>query len=153
MSESSIDCLNTATRLPTDWGARLDPKRSWPICNVPRICRIWDCGCPARPVRFIGFSKLLVASRASVHRDREPWPLRRSQGSAGKWTRKDASSVTLDALGKHQHLVEVLNIVDIGSSQLLEAEVREDFHAQTTLTSRAVIFRRRGRPIQLTRRA
>jgi hypothetical protein len=79
--------------------------------------------------------------------------LRRSQESPGKWTRKDASSVTLDALGKHQHLVEVLNIVDIGSSQLLEAEVREDFHAQTTLALGAVIVRRRGRPVQLTRGA
>ena len=62
MSESSIGCLNTATRLPTDWGARLAPKHSSPICSVLRICRIWDCGCPARPVRFIDSSKLLVAS-------------------------------------------------------------------------------------------
>lgn len=60
---------------------------------------------------------------------------------------KDASSVSTDPLGKQQHVVEVLNVVDVGSSQLLEAEVREDFTAETTL---AQILRRRGRPSQLT---
>lgn len=64
--------------------------------------------------------------------------------------RKDASIPAIDPLGKHQHVVEVLNVVDVGSSTLLEAEVREDFHAQTVLSTLAQIFVRRGLPSQIT---
>ena len=44
---------------------------------------------------------------------------------------KDATSVPPDPLGKQQHVVEVLNFVDAGTSTWLQAEARADFHAET----------------------
>jgi hypothetical protein len=44
---------------------------------------------------------------------------------------KDATSVPPDPLGKQQHVVEVLNFVDAGTSTWLQAEARTDFHAET----------------------
>ncbi len=85
----------------------------------------------------------------AARRSPDPWPLPEA-GTVWQMDFKDASSVWVDPLGKRQHVVEVLNIVDVGSSQVLEAEVREDFHAQTTLTTVAAILQRRGRPVQLT---
>jgi hypothetical protein len=46
---------------------------------------------------------------------------------------KDISSVPADPEGKRQHVVEVLNIVDMGSSILVTAVPRADFTAETTL--------------------
>jgi transposase InsO family protein len=86
---------------------------------------------------------------APARRTPDPWALPEA-GTAWQMDFKDASSVQVDPLGKRQHVVEVLNLVDIGSSQVLEAEVREDFHAQTTLSTLASIFGRRGRPLHLT---
>jgi hypothetical protein len=42
---------------------------------------------------------------------------------------KDVSSVPADPLGKQQHVVEVFNFVDAGTSILLDAQVQADFHA------------------------
>jgi hypothetical protein len=44
---------------------------------------------------------------------------------------KDATSVPPDPDGKQQHVVEVLNFVDAGTSTWLQAEARTDFHAET----------------------
>ena len=44
---------------------------------------------------------------------------------------KDVSSVAADADGKRQHVVETLNIIDTGTSVLLDAHVRPDFTAET----------------------
>ncbi|HEY6410713.1 MAG TPA: hypothetical protein VIY29_24940 [Ktedonobacteraceae bacterium] len=41
---------------------------------------------------------------------------------------KDASSVVAEAEGKRQHVVEVLNTVDMGTSVLVQAQVRADAH-------------------------
>ncbi len=49
---------------------------------------------------------------------------------------KDASSVPADPQGKQQHVVEVLNFVDAGTSILLSAQPRDDFHAETASSSR-----------------
>ena len=46
---------------------------------------------------------------------------------------KDVSSVPADPAGKQQHVVEVFNFVDAGTSILLDAPVQADFHAQTAL--------------------
>ena len=46
---------------------------------------------------------------------------------------KDVSTVPADPDGKQQHVVEVLNTVDVGTSILVNAQVREDFTAETTL--------------------
>jgi hypothetical protein len=43
---------------------------------------------------------------------------------------KDVSSVPAEAQGKHQHVLETLNLVDSGTSILLDAQVREDFTAE-----------------------
>nr|BBH85266.1 hypothetical protein KTC_00170 [Thermosporothrix sp. COM3] len=43
--------------------------------------------------------------------------------------RKDAGLSPTEADEKRAHVVEVLNFVDVGTSLLLEAVVRDDFHA------------------------
>jgi transposase InsO family protein len=63
---------------------------------------------------------------------------------------KDASTVAASADGKQQHVVEVLNTVDMGTSVLVAAQVRADFTAQTTLEMVADLVRTHGRPRQLT---
>src|SRR5437764_9440234 len=50
---------------------------------------------------------------------------------------KDVSSVPADPLGKRQHVVETLNIIDTGTSVLLDAHVRADFTAETALEALA----------------
>ena len=45
---------------------------------------------------------------------------------------KDATTVPPDPDGKRQHVVEVLNTVDEGTSVLVEAQVGADFRAETT---------------------
>jgi hypothetical protein len=63
---------------------------------------------------------------------------------------KDASTVVAEAGGKRQHVVEVLNTVDMGTSVLVEAQVRADFTAETTLEMIADLVRTHGCPRQLT---
>ena len=59
---------------------------------------------------------------------------------------KDAATVPADPDGKRQHVVEVLNIVDEGTSVLVDAQVGADFHAETTLEAVATLFARHGLP-------
>ncbi len=59
---------------------------------------------------------------------------------------KDASSVPADPFGKRQHVVEVLNVIDEGTSVLVDAQVGADFHAETTLEALADLFVRQGLP-------
>jgi putative transposase len=59
---------------------------------------------------------------------------------------KDAATVPADPDGKRQHGVEVLNIVDEGTSVLVDAQVGADFHAETTLEAVADLFVRHGLP-------
>ncbi|HEY7122967.1 MAG TPA: integrase core domain-containing protein [Ktedonobacterales bacterium] len=46
---------------------------------------------------------------------------------------KDDSTVPPDLLGKRQHVVETLNTYDVGTAVVLNAQVREDFTAETAL--------------------
>ncbi len=46
---------------------------------------------------------------------------------------KDVSTVPADPEGKQQHVVEVLNVVDTGTSILLDALPRNDFTAETAI--------------------
>ncbi len=55
-----------------------------------------------------------------------------------------------DPQGNRQHVVEVLDVVDTGTSLLLEALPRTDFSAETALESLAAAFRRLGLPRSLT---
>ncbi len=59
---------------------------------------------------------------------------------------KDAATVPADPDGKRQHMVEVLNVVDEGTSVLVDAHVGADFHAETTLEAVADLFVRHGLP-------
>jgi hypothetical protein len=58
--------------------------------------------------------------------------------------------VPADPGGKRQHAVEALNIVDTGTSILLEACVREDFTAATALDAVVAALRAHGLPERVT---
>ena len=63
---------------------------------------------------------------------------------------KDASTVPADTEGKQQHVVEVLNFVDAGTPILLNAQVHQDFHAETAFEAVVHFLRQYGRPAMLT---
>src|SRR5947209_7528902 len=63
---------------------------------------------------------------------------------------KDVSSVPADPHGKRQHVVETLNIIDMGTSVLLDAHVRADFTAETALEALASTIASYGRPTRIT---
>jgi transposase InsO family protein len=63
---------------------------------------------------------------------------------------KDVSSVPADPDGKKQHVVETLNIIDTGTSVLLDAHVRSDFMAETALQALASTLATYGRPHRIT---
>jgi hypothetical protein len=59
---------------------------------------------------------------------------------------KNVSSVPPDPDRKQQHVVEVPNTVDVGTSILLNAQVGEDFTAETVLPAVTETLRQYGRP-------
>jgi len=65
---------------------------------------------------------------------------------------KDISSVRPDPSGegKQQHVVEVCNFVDAGTSILLSAQPHEDFHAETALEAVIAFLREHGRPRRMS---
>lgn len=63
---------------------------------------------------------------------------------------KDASTVAADPYGKQQHVVEILNVVDVGTSLVLDSHVHANFHAQTALEAIAQTFQTHGIPHQIT---
>jgi transposase InsO family protein len=63
---------------------------------------------------------------------------------------KDVSSVPADPDGKRQHVVETLNILDTGTSVLLDAHVRADFTAETALQAVALTLATYGCPKLIT---
>lgn len=63
---------------------------------------------------------------------------------------KDVSSVPRDPDGKWQHVVETLNIIDMGTSILLDAHVRSDFTAETALEALALTLAKHGQPEKIT---
>jgi hypothetical protein len=65
---------------------------------------------------------------------------------------KDVGSVSPDQSpqGKCQHVVEVCNFVDAGTSIALSAQAREDFHEQTALEAVITFLRQYGCPRQMT---
>ena len=63
---------------------------------------------------------------------------------------KDVSTVPADPDGKRQHVVEVLDTVDMGTSILLGADVRPDFTAATALHAVAEIVQQIGLPTAVT---
>jgi hypothetical protein len=63
---------------------------------------------------------------------------------------KDVSTVPADPEGKQQHVVEVLNTVDVGTSILVNAQVRPDFTAETALKAVVETLRAQGLPESIT---
>jgi transposase InsO family protein len=65
---------------------------------------------------------------------------------------KDVSSVSpqQSPQGKRQHVIEVCNFVDAGTSIALFAQAREDFHEQTALEAVIIFLQTYGRPHQMT---
>jgi|GEM_PF-325885 len=63
---------------------------------------------------------------------------------------KDVSTVPAHPDGKQQHVVEVLNVVDVGTSILVDAQVRPDFTAETTLRAIVQTLHTVGVPEQIT---
>jgi len=59
---------------------------------------------------------------------------------------KDVSSVAPDPAGKRQHVVEILNTVDVGTSILVDTHARADFTAETALATVATLLQRCGLP-------
>jgi Integrase core domain len=84
-------------------------------------------------------------------RRRKPRPLeRREPGEEVQFDLKDASSVPADPEGKRQHVVEIANFVDAGTSIWLHHQVRGDFDAETLLEAVAQFLRDHGLPRMLT---
>ncbi|EFH87234.1 integrase core domain-containing protein [Ktedonobacter racemifer] len=65
---------------------------------------------------------------------------------------KDVSTVPSSESqeGKRQHIVEVCHFLDVGTSVLLGAHAREDFHAQTAMQAVIGFLRAYGRPPMMT---
>jgi transposase InsO family protein len=63
---------------------------------------------------------------------------------------KDVVTVSVGPEGKKAHLVEVLNLKDVGSAVLLAAEPREDFNAETVLQTLIEILKKIGLPARMT---
>jgi hypothetical protein len=63
---------------------------------------------------------------------------------------KDVTSIIVEAGGKRQHLIEILNIIEIGGCILIASIAREDFNAQTILTTVAGILVSYGLPEEIT---
>ena len=84
-------------------------------------------------------------------RRRKPKPLElRQPGEEVQFDLKDASSVPADPDGKRQHVVEIANFVDAGTSIWLHRQVRSDFDAEALFEVVAQFFCQHGLPSMLT---
>ena len=82
---------------------------------------------------------------------RKPKPLERKHpGEEVQLDLKDATSVPADPEGKRQHVVEITNFVDAGTSIWLSRSVGGDFDAESLLEVVAQFLRERGLPAMLT---
>ncbi len=89
--------------------------------------------------------------RIAIPSERRHTPVERPEPlTAWQLDFKDVSTVPPETGGKQQHVVEVLNTVDTGTSILLNAQVREDFTAETTLEAIVETLREQGRPETIT---
>jgi hypothetical protein len=63
---------------------------------------------------------------------------------------KDVTTVTGEGDDKHLHLVETLDVVDSGTSLLIDNPARPDFNAETALESLVATLRQYGCPQKIT---
>jgi Integrase core domain len=107
------------------------------------------CACRARRPRV--FKILGQAGYIEQARRRKPKPLElRQPGEEVQFDLKDGSQVPASTEGKRQHVVEIANFVDAGTSIWLQREVRGDFDAETLLEVVALFLREHGLPRMLT---
>jgi hypothetical protein len=95
----------------------------------------------------------ILRQAGCIEEDRrhKPRPLElRQPGEEIQFDLKDASSVPADAEGKQQHVVEIANFVDAGTSIWLHREVRGDFDAETLLDAVVQFLCEYGLPAMLT---
>ena len=82
---------------------------------------------------------------------RKPKPLdRKHPGEEVQLDLKDATTVPADPEGKRQHVVEITNFVDAGTSIWLSRAVRADFDAEALLETVSEFLRVYGLPAMLT---
>jgi transposase InsO family protein len=94
---------------------------------------------------------LKAHDRIAQKRPRDPEPMERPHPmTCWQIDFKDVSSVPADPDGKKQHVVETLNIIDMGTSILLAAHVRADFTAETALQALSSTIELYGRPTCIT---
>jgi len=146
---------------------RIVEMRFAPPENADRVCLglgpcsttfpvTWSCKlhrflCPA-PVERSGRSCILQGVWSLVLKS-HPTPTNpESHWKRSRWMQKDVGSVSPEQSpqGKRQHVVEVCNFVDAGTSIALSAQAREDFHEQTALEAVISFLRQYGRPRQMT---
>lgn len=63
---------------------------------------------------------------------------------------KEAGSVPPDPDGKKQHTVEVLNMIDVGTSVLLDNPAHPEYNAETVIGAMAATFAEHGLPAEVT---
>lgn len=63
---------------------------------------------------------------------------------------KDVTTVATEPGGKQMHLVETLDVVDCGSSILIDNPARPDYNAETVITSLVTTFKQHGCPEQIS---
>lgn len=85
----------------------------------------------------------------STKADYEPLP-RASPMLVWQIDFKDVTSVKAEPEGKQGHAIEVLNVIDTGSSVLLANLARPDFNQETAIEAMLEIFERWGCPKQIT---
>jgi transposase InsO family protein len=89
--------------------------------------------------------------RIALPNERQHTPIERPEPmTSWQLDFKDVSTVPPEPDGKQQHVVEVLNTVDTGTSILVNAQVREDFTAETTLEEIVETLRMQGCPEMIT---
>ncbi len=96
--------------------------------------------------------RILVRNARIIHTtrpDHEPVE-RPAPMTAWQLDYKDVSTVPAEPDGKRGHVVEVLNTLDVGTSVLLAAQVRDDFTTETSLQAVAEVVRAQGLPDQIT---
>ncbi len=158
--------------------ARTHPPPRLSPCVVERILEIRDAPPghlqrtpgPKAILYYLGQDADLAAAGLRLPRStRTVWQILRQQGrialpgerrhqpierpepmSAWQLDFKDVSTVPPEPDGKQQHVVEVLNTVDVGTSILVNAQVREDFTAETTLQALVETFQAHGVPESVT---
>lgn len=81
----------------------------------------------------------------------QPQPLERADPlQVWQMDFKTVTSVPPDPDGKQQHVVEILNVVDTGTSLLVDSLPRSDYNASTALLALAQVLLLNGRPRQIT---